>query len=112
MNGFMIKSDRYWFPSAESKYRDSLTELREYYHKLERGEAQFYTRTDNLIPLFVALPLAVALLIQLVARKRPVLSGGLTSLALLALFLMSCLAAGHQGDRKEPEEDPASVLKA
>ena len=54
MNGFMIKSDRYWFPSAESKYRDGLNELREYYHKLERGEAQFFTRTDNLIPLLSA----------------------------------------------------------
>jgi hypothetical protein len=54
MNWFMIKADRYWFPSAESKYRDGLKELREYYHNLERGEAQFFTRTDNLIPLLSA----------------------------------------------------------
>jgi len=54
MNWFMIKADRYWFPSAESKYQEGLDELREYYHKLERGEAQFYTRTDNLIPLLSA----------------------------------------------------------
>jgi len=54
MNGFMIKADRYWFPSAESKYRDGLKEMRAYYDKLERGEAQFYTRTDNLIPLLSA----------------------------------------------------------
>lgn len=54
MNGFMIKSDRYWFPSAESKYREGLKELRAYYDKLERGEAQFFTRTDNLIPLLSA----------------------------------------------------------
>lgn len=54
MNWFMIKADRYWFPSAESKYSDGLEELREYYHKLEIGEAQFYTRTDNLIPLLSA----------------------------------------------------------
>ena len=54
MNWFMIKADRYWFPSAESKYQDGLDELREYYYKLERGEAQFYTRTDNLIPLLSA----------------------------------------------------------
>jgi hypothetical protein len=54
MNWFMIKADRYWFPSAESKYRASLDEMRNYFHKLERGEAQFYTRTDNLIPLLTA----------------------------------------------------------
>jgi hypothetical protein len=54
MNWFMIKADRYWFPSAESKYQEGLDELREYYDKLERGQAQFYTRTDNLIPLLSA----------------------------------------------------------
>ncbi|MBW1864342.1 MAG: DUF2333 family protein, partial [Deltaproteobacteria bacterium] len=54
MNWFMIKADRYWFPSAESKYRASLDGLRNYFYKLERGEAQFYTRTDNLIPLLIA----------------------------------------------------------
>jgi hypothetical protein len=54
MNWFMIKADRYWFPSAESKYREGLEELREYFYKLERGEAHFYTRTDNLIPLLSA----------------------------------------------------------
>ena len=54
MNWFMIKADRYWFPSAESKYREGLNELREYYYNLEKGEAHFYTRTDNLIPLLSA----------------------------------------------------------
>jgi len=54
MNWFMIKADRYWFPSAESKYRASLDEIRNYFHRLEKGEAQFYTRTDNLIPLLMA----------------------------------------------------------
>jgi hypothetical protein len=54
MNWLMIKADRYWFPSAESKYRASLDEMRNYFHRLERGEAQFYTRTDNLIPLLTA----------------------------------------------------------
>ena len=54
MNWFMIKADRYWFPSAESKYKASLTELRTYFHRLEKGEAQFYSRTDNLIPLLMA----------------------------------------------------------
>ena len=54
MNWFMIKADRYWFPSAESKYKAGLKEIRTYFYKLERGEAQFYTRTDNLIPLLMA----------------------------------------------------------
>jgi len=54
MNWFMIKSDRYWFPSAESKYKDGLKELRTYFSRLEKGEAQFYNRTDNLIPLLMA----------------------------------------------------------
>ena len=54
MNWFMIKADRYWFPSAESKYQDGLKELRHYYDKLAQGEAEFYTRTDNLIPLLEA----------------------------------------------------------
>jgi CBS domain-containing protein len=54
MNWFMIKSDRYWFPSPESKYKAGLDELREYKEKLEKGEANFHTRTDNLIPLLMA----------------------------------------------------------
>lgn len=55
MNWFMIKPDHYWLPSAEDKYRDGLNELRKYAHKLETGEARFYTRTDNLIPLLISL---------------------------------------------------------
>jgi len=54
MNWFMIKADRYWFPSAESKYKAGLKEIRTYFYRLEKGEAQFYTRTDNLIPLLMA----------------------------------------------------------
>ena len=54
MNWFMIKSDRYWFPSPESKYKSGLKELKAYEEKLEKGEANFYTRTDNLIPLLMA----------------------------------------------------------
>ena len=50
-----------------------------------------------LIPLFVALPLAVALLIQLVARERPALAGLLTNLTMLGLVLMSCLTIGGSG---------------
>jgi len=51
MNWFMVKATSYWFPSAESKYRDGLEELEAYLEKLKAGEATFYTRTDNLIPL-------------------------------------------------------------
>ena len=54
MNWFMIKADRYWFPSPESKYQAGLEELEIYREKLVRGEAKFYTRTDNLIPLLMA----------------------------------------------------------
>jgi CBS domain-containing protein len=54
MNWFMIKADTYWFPSPESKYNDGLNELRNYKKNLEKGEARFHTRTDNLIPLLMA----------------------------------------------------------
>jgi len=50
-----------------------------------------------LIPLFVALPLAVALLTQLAARERPGLAGLLTNLTMLGLVLMSCLTIGASG---------------
>lgn len=54
MNWFMVKSDRYWFPSPESSYKDGLRELAAYKNKLEKREANFYTRSDNLIPLLTA----------------------------------------------------------
>lgn len=54
MNWFMIKADRYWLPSAESKYSDGLDELQRYQQKVRNGEASFYTRADNLIPLLSA----------------------------------------------------------
>jgi multicomponent Na+:H+ antiporter subunit D len=50
-----------------------------------------------LIPLFVALPLAVALLTQLLARERPALAGLLTNVTMLGLVLMSCLTIGGGG---------------
>jgi multicomponent Na+:H+ antiporter subunit D len=50
-----------------------------------------------LIPLFVALPLAVSLLIQLVARGRPVLAEWLANATMLALVLMTCYAIGRSG---------------
>ncbi len=54
MNWLMIKSDRYWFPSAESKYKDSIAEISKYADRLARGEARFFTRPDNLIPLLAS----------------------------------------------------------
>ena len=53
MNWLMIKARKYWFPSPEDKYNDSLHELRIYIEKLEKGEAKFHTRTDNIIPLLM-----------------------------------------------------------
>jgi CBS domain-containing protein len=53
MNWLMIKARKYWFPSPETKYNASLHELRLYIGKLEKGEAKFHTRTDNLIPLLM-----------------------------------------------------------
>ncbi len=54
MNWFMIKADRYWFPSPESKYKAGLDEWKMYRDRLIKGEANFYSRTDNLIPLLMA----------------------------------------------------------
>lgn len=54
MNWLMIKARKYWFPSPESKYNASLKELAIYKEKLEKGEANFHTRSDNLIPLLMA----------------------------------------------------------
>ncbi len=54
MNWLMVKSDRYWLPSPEYKYKAAIEELEKYRDRLMRGEASFYTRQDNLIPLLVA----------------------------------------------------------
>ena len=51
----------------------------------------------NLIPVFVALPLAVSLLLQLVARRSRVLSEWLNILTMLALVLMTFQALGERG---------------
>lgn len=50
-----------------------------------------------LIPTFVALPLAVSLLIQLMARARPVLAEWLASGAMVVLVVLSCFAIGRTG---------------
>lgn len=54
MNWLMIKADQYWFPTPESKYKESLEELEVYKEQLMQKAASFYTRTDNIIPLLAA----------------------------------------------------------
>ena len=51
MDWLMTKPERYWFPSPEARYQDALTELAIYKNNLEKGDAVFYTRSDNLLPL-------------------------------------------------------------
>ena len=50
-----------------------------------------------LIPLFVAVPLGMSLLVQLVARRQHVLAEVLAIITLLLLTLMSCYAIGQSG---------------
>lgn len=54
MNWVMVSPDKYWFPSPESKYKDSLSELAAYEKQLLDRKASFYTRSDNIIPLLAA----------------------------------------------------------
>lgn len=51
MNSFMIRADSFMIPSAESSYTEAIENLEQYKEMLIRGEANFYTRPDNLIPL-------------------------------------------------------------
>lgn len=50
-NWLMVTASRYWFPSPESKYRECIKELEAYKQELIKGNASFYIRADNLIPL-------------------------------------------------------------
>ncbi|MCP4045506.1 MAG: NADH/ubiquinone/plastoquinone (complex I), partial [Gammaproteobacteria bacterium] len=52
---------------------------------------------QTLIPLFVAIPLGMSLLIQLLARNRHVLAEVLTIAAMLVLTAMSCYTVGNNG---------------
>ncbi len=54
MNWIMVKAESYWFPSAESKYKETIADMRAYVRRLETGSAVFFTRTDNLIPLLAS----------------------------------------------------------
>jgi hypothetical protein len=51
VNWLMVRPERYWFPSPESKYKESLKELNAYIEQLMKHQASFYTRPDNIIPL-------------------------------------------------------------
>lgn len=52
---------------------------------------------QTLMPLFVAIPLGMSVLVQLVARRQRVLAEILTVITLLLLALMSCYSVGHSG---------------
>lgn len=52
---------------------------------------------QTLIPLFVAVPLGMSLVVQLVARRRQVLAEMLTIITLLVLAVMSAYSIGHDG---------------
>ncbi|MCG8552963.1 MAG: DUF2333 family protein [Desulfobacterales bacterium] len=54
MNSFMIKPTELMFPSAEGKYQEGLDGWKDYQEMLQRGEARFYRRVDNLVPLLKA----------------------------------------------------------
>ena len=55
MNSFMISSDSYWMPSAEAEYNKAIDELKTYKKQLTMKGAEFYTRSDSLIPLLQTL---------------------------------------------------------
>ncbi len=55
MNAFMIRADRYLWPSAESQYKEAINNLNRYKEMLIKHETTFYTRTDNLVPLLKAM---------------------------------------------------------
>ena len=52
---------------------------------------------QTLIPLFVAIPLGMSLLVQLVARRRHAVAEALTTATLLVLTLMSGISVGQSG---------------
>jgi hypothetical protein len=54
MNWIMVKAESYWFPSAESKYKETIMDMQGYLERMEKGSALFFTRTDNLIPLLAS----------------------------------------------------------
>lgn len=51
LNLFMNKATQFWFPSAESQYKDAVKHLERFLQNLKTGERKFYYRTDNLLAL-------------------------------------------------------------
>ncbi len=48
---FSNDPNKFWFPSAESKWKEGNQALKEYFNNLVAGESTFYPRADNLIQL-------------------------------------------------------------
>jgi hypothetical protein len=48
---FSIDPTSFLWPAAESEYNKAIDDLNKYKIQLQNGEARFYTRPDNLIPL-------------------------------------------------------------
>ena len=49
----MLDPTRFWWPSAEGEYKRAIKELKVYMDQVTKGQARFYTRPDNLIPLLM-----------------------------------------------------------
>ena len=47
VNYFMNSAFQFWFPSADSQFRQGLKELGKYLEYLKSGQAHFYPRSDN-----------------------------------------------------------------
>ncbi len=69
MNSFMIRADRYLFPSAENQYQEAIENLNRYKEQLISGEASFYSRADNLIPLLQSLVELVGSCDEMLVKK-------------------------------------------
>lgn len=48
-----IDPTRFWFPSAENEYERAIGQLKAYVDDVGQGNAYFFTRADNLIPLLM-----------------------------------------------------------
>jgi hypothetical protein len=53
MSLFAIDPRNWIFPRPESKYQDGLDNIRKFGEMLQRGEARFFNRMDNLVPLLL-----------------------------------------------------------
>jgi hypothetical protein len=51
LNDLYISAASWWFPSAESSYRQAIEHLRRFKTKLETGHRNFYYRRDTLVSL-------------------------------------------------------------